>query len=93
MAGSRQFSVLSDNEIVKCQGHVCIIMKIGNPFGSLGKCTKSSMWSLGSAEVVLGLGYQLEKSDEVGKTVFAGFEFEVMDDEVRVVNKKLDTSC
>ena len=73
MAGSRQFSVLSDNEIIKCQGHVCLIMKIGNQFGSLGKCTMSSMWSLGSAEVVWGLGYQLEKSDEVVTAVFAGF--------------------
>ena len=38
MAGNRQFSVLSDNEIVKCQGHVCLIMKIGNQVGSFGKC-------------------------------------------------------
>ena len=43
MAGSRQFSVLSDNEIVKCQRNVCLIMKIGNQFGSLGKCTKSGV--------------------------------------------------
>ena len=40
-AGSTQFSVLSDNEIVRCQGHVCLIMKIGNQFESLGKCTKA----------------------------------------------------
>ena len=33
MAGSRQFSVQSDNEIVKCQCHVCLIMKICNQFG------------------------------------------------------------
>ena len=32
-------TVLSDNEIVKCQRHVCLIMKTGNQFGSLGKCT------------------------------------------------------
>ena len=52
MVGNSQFSVLSDNEIVKCQGHVCLIMKICNQFGSLGKCTKSLMWSLGSVDVV-----------------------------------------
>ena len=63
MAGSRQLSVFSENEIVKCQGHVCLIIKIGNQFGSVGKRTKSPMWSLGSAEVVWGLGYQLKKSD------------------------------
>ena len=40
-----------------------------------------------------GLGYQLGKSDEEVTAVFAGFEFEVMDDEVRVVDEKLDTSC
>ena len=93
MAGRWQSSMLSGNEIVKCEGHICLIMKIGKQFGSLGKCTKSSMWSLGSAKVVWGLGYQLEKSEEVVTAVFAGLEFEVMDDEVRVVNEKLDTSC
>ena len=93
MAGSRQFSVLSGNEIVKCQGHVCLIMKTGNQFGSLFKCTKSSMWGLGSTELVWGLGYQLEKSDEVVTADFSGFEFEVMDDEVRAINEKLDSSC
>ena len=72
MAGSRQFSVISDNEIVKCQGHVCLIMKIGNQFGSLGKCTKLSMWSLGSAEVVRGLGYQLVKVWQGGDGSFCG---------------------
>ena len=59
----------------------------------LGKCKKSSMWSLSSADVVWGLGYHVEKSDEVATAVFMGFEFEVMDDEVRVVKEKLDTSC
>ena len=93
MAGSKQFSVLYDNEIIKCQGQVRLIMKTGNQFGSLGKCTKSLMWSLGGAEVVWGLVYQLEKSDEVVTAVFTGFEFEVMDNEVRVVDEKLDTSC
>ena len=68
-------------------------MKIGNQFGSLGKYTKPWMWSLGSAEVVWGLGYQLEKSDKVVTAVFAGFEFEVMDDVFWVVNEKLNTSC
>ena len=72
MAGSRQFSVLSDNEIVKCQGHVCVIMKIGNQFGSLGKCTKSSMRSLGSARVVWGLGYQLESLTRWWRPSFCG---------------------
>ena len=75
--------MLSDKEIIKCQGHLCLIMKIVNQFGSLGKCTKWSMWRLGSAEMVWGLR----------DGSFAGFEFEVMDDEVRVANVKLDTSC
>ena len=35
---------------------------ICNQFGSLGKCTKSSMWILVSVVVVWGLGYQLQKS-------------------------------
>ena len=39
---------------------MCLIMKIFNRFVSLGKCYKSSMWSLGSVDVVWGLGYQLE---------------------------------
>ena len=68
-------------------------MEIGNQFGSLGKCTESLMWSLDSAMVVRGLVHQLNKSHEVVTTVFAGFEFEVSDDEVRVVDEKLDTSC
>ena len=33
--------------LFKCQRHVCLIMKICNQFGSLGKSTKSSMWILG----------------------------------------------
>ena len=52
-------------KVILGQGRVCLIMKIKNPFRSLGRCTKSSMWSLGSAEVVWGLGHQLQKSDEV----------------------------
>ena len=48
---------------------------------SLGKCTKSLMWSLGSAEVVCGLDYQLEKSDQVVTEIYVGFEFEVMTSE------------
>ena len=51
---------------------------------------------LGSVEVVMvvwGLGYGLEKSDEVVMADFAGFEFKVVEDEVRVVKEKLDTSC
>ena len=36
------------------------------------------MWSLGSAEVVCGLDYQLKKSDQVVTEIYVGFEFEVM---------------
>ena len=32
MATRRQFSVLSENEIVQFQGHVCLITKICNRF-------------------------------------------------------------
>ena len=41
------------------------------------------MWSLGSVEVVWGLGYQLEKFDEVVTAIFTGIDFEVMDNEVK----------
>ena len=51
------------------------------------------MWNLGSAEVVWGLGYKLEKSNKEVTAVFTGFKFEVMDDDVRVVKEKLHTSC
>ena len=51
------------------------------------------MWSLASIEVVWGLGYQLEKSDEIVTAVFTGFEFEVMDDEVRGVKETRHPSC
>ena len=35
------FSIIwPDNDIVKCQGHLCLIMKIGKQFRSLGQCTK-----------------------------------------------------
>ena len=56
----------------RCQRHVCLMMKMGNQFGPLGKCAKSLMWSLGSVKVVRGLVDQLDKSDEVVTTVFAG---------------------
>ena len=35
----------------------------------------------------------MEKSDEAVTAVFTGFDFKVMDDEVPVVNEKLDSSC
>ena len=54
---------------------------------------KATNVKLGSVEVVWGLGYQLEKSDEVVASVFTGFEFKVMDDEAQVVKEKLDTRC
>ena len=57
-------------------------MKICNQFGSLGKCTKSSMWILSS----VGRGgvrpwLPTGKVYEAVTTVFMGFEFELMDDE------------
>ena len=50
------------------------------------------MWILGSVGVVrpwLPIG----KVYEAVTAVFTGFEFELMDDEVRVVKEKLGTSC
>ena len=32
MATSRQFSVLSDDETIKCRGHVCLVTQIFNQF-------------------------------------------------------------
>ena len=68
-------------------------MNICNQFGSMGECTKSSTWSLGSVEVVRGLGYQLEKSGEGVTAVFTGFELDVMDHKIWVVKEKFNTSC
>ena len=72
---------------------MCLIMKIYNRFGSLGKKDKVINVELGSVEVVWDLGYQLEKSDAMVTVVFTGFEFEVMGDEFRMVKEKFDTSC
>ena len=67
---------------------------ICNQFGSLGKYTESLMWILGSVEVVWGIGNQLEMSARRCTTaIFTGFEFELMDDEIRVAKEKLGTSC
>ena len=42
MITSRQFSVISENEIFKCHGHVCQIAKKNNQFYYLGKSTQLS---------------------------------------------------
>ena len=82
MAGSREFSVKFDNEIVKCQQLVCLIMKIGNHFGSLGKDWMYKVINVQPGQCRGGVRPWLPtgKVYEVVTAVFTGFEFGVMDD-------------
>ena len=97
MARSRQFSVLSDNEFVKCQDvkGTCVSSWIfTNSWGPWVKVHSQSMWSWAVWRCCEALVTNWKSLTRwwLATAFLSGLKFEVMDDQVRETRHQLLTS-